>query len=78
MKTIKDALIEFGGKWKYENRDQLWVCTKSTGEFSAGSFCYASTGQMELDGKPKLPPHWTYVCSKADFEEAAKHQGGAE
>lgn len=76
MRTIEDALHEFGGKWKYEHRDQLWVCTKQTTEFSEGCFCYASTGQMELDGKIKAHPHWNFVCSKAEFEQAAKRQGG--
>lgn len=75
MKTIEDALVEFGAKWKYENRDQLWVCTKSTGEFSKGSFCYASTGQMELDGQIKSAPHWAFVCSREQFEAAKRQEG---
>lgn len=75
MKTIKDALLKFGGKWKYENRDQLWVCTKSTIEFSKGSFCYASTGQTHLDGQLKSAPFWALVCTRAEFEAAKRQEG---
>ena len=75
MKTVKDALAEFDGEWKYEYRDQLWVCTKPTIEFSEGSFCYASAGQMELDGQLKAPPYWSLVCSREEFESAKRQDG---
>jgi len=72
---IEKAVVDQCGAWKYENRCQLFICLKSTGEFSEGSFCYASTGQYELDGKMKSKPHWEFICTRSEFESTAKRMG---